>query len=622
MKKPDQSNGQSKSPGISRYPQSPTGSVRRTLYISLLAFVNAIIVGFIAKGLILLIGFFTNLFFYGRHEFEEASPAGHQLGYWVIAVPVLGGLIVGIMARFGSRAIRGHGIPEAMEKIAKEQSKIPPLITFLKPLSAAISIGSGGPFGAEGPIISTGGALGSFCGQTLRITSNERKVLLAAGATAGMTAIFGTPFAAILLAIELLLFEFSARSFIPVTIACVTGACMHFILFGLEPTFPMPNVPIASTQAVIAYAVIGLLTGMGAVIATKILYVIEDGFEKLPIHWMWWPAIGGVVVGVIGMFAPATLGVGYDNITNALTGELPATMLISLCLWKFVSWAFALGSGTSGGTLAPLLTIGSSLGCLLGIAGQQAFPDVGITLPMAALVGMAAMFAGSSRALLTSIVFALETTMQESTLLPLIAGCVASYMVSFILMRNTIMTEKIKRRGITLPDSYHPDVLAITTVEEILEPLERKRFIIIKESESVNTLRQLLADGYDKNTIVVVKDDGITLSGIVKTSNVPANGQSDHHPITTLMARRVYTVDKEHSLEAAVEVMLAASQSILPVIESPSHQLLGIVTERDILEAFEQRVQEERHIHRHISMRRETLNVLKKSRAIFRNSTK
>ncbi len=237
---------------------------------------------------------------------------------------------MGVMARFGAPAIRGHGIPEAMEKIVKGESKIHPLITVLKPLSSAISIGTGGPFGAEGPIIATGGALGSFCGQTLHITSQERKVLLAAGATAGMTAIFGTPFAAILLAIELLLFEFSSRSFIPVIVACVTGACMHFLLFTNSPTFPMPEVTQVTTPSIVAYAAIGLIVGFSSVIVTKAIYQVEDLFERLPIHWMWWPAIGGLAVGIIGIFAPDTLGVGYENITHALSGQLSFHPDISL----------------------------------------------------------------------------------------------------------------------------------------------------------------------------------------------------------------------------------------------------------------------------------------------------
>ncbi|HEX8040756.1 MAG TPA: chloride channel protein, partial [Chryseosolibacter sp.] len=478
---------------VSPLQEESPGRIRRTLYITALALVNAIFVGFIAKGLLYLINFVTNLSFYGRLTLHDASPASNDLGYWVIAVPVAGGVIVGIMARFGSKGIRGHGIPEAMEQVIKNESRIHPVITILKPLSSAIAIGTGGPFGAEGPIISTGGALGSFCGQTLHITAQERKVLLAAGATSGMTAIFGTPFAAILLAIELLLFEFSARSFIPVMVACVTGACMHFLLFGVMPTFPMPQITTVDSHAVIACAVLGLVIGVVSVLVTKSLYAVEDLFDKLPVHWMWWPAIGGVVVGVIGTFAPDTLGVGYENITHSLSGKATIEVLVSLCLWKFLSWSIALGSGTSGGTLAPLLTIGSSLGCLLGIFAQNYFPEAHLSLSLAALVGMAALFAGSARALLTSIVFALESTMQERTLLPLIAGCVTSYMVSFIFMRGTIMTEKIKRRGVILPESFVPDLLEIKSCAEAATPIANSDVRLINGSVRVRELRDWFA---------------------------------------------------------------------------------------------------------------------------------
>lgn len=593
--------------------------VKRALYLSTLTLINAIIVGFIAKALVLLINFFTNVFFYGQISFHEVSPAQNNLGYWVIAIPVVGGLIVGLMARFGSRAIRGHGIPEAMEKIVKEESKIHPLITILKPLSAAISIGTGGPFGAEGPIISTGGALGSFCGQTLRITAQERKVLLAAGATAGMTAIFGTPFAAILLAIELLLFEFSARSFVPVMIACVTGACMHYLLFSTGPTFPMPEAGQANIYAVIAYGVMGIVFGLASVVVTKVMYLIEDGFEKLPIHWMWWPAIGGLAVGVIGIFAPATLGVGYENITNALSGQLPVSILISLCFWKFISWAIALGSGTSGGTLAPLLTIGSSIGCLLGMAGQYYFPEAHISLPMAALVGMSALFAGSARALLTSIVFAMETTMQESTLLPLIAGCVTSYMVSFILMRSTIMTEKIKRRGITLPESYHPDLLEITTVNELTD----SNFSALPKLNVVTTIGQLeqwmLSEGiaYSHNTILIVKEDGVSLAGTLNRKKIQENKDKKHLTIGSIMTPKIYSIYNDNSLELAVEFMLKTHQDILPVMERSSKNFIGVISEHDVLKVFEQRFHEQKYRHRHIAVGSTTISAIRKGKRFF-----
>ena len=444
---------------------------RRVFYLSLQVIANALIIGVIAKGLVYLIDGITNLAFYGRFSFENTSPAGNHLGLLVIVIPIIGALLVGLMARFGSRAIGGHGIPEAMEKIILAESRIPPAITFLKPLSAAISIGTGGPFGAEGPIIATGGALGSLTGQWIHISASERKIVLAAGACAGMAAIFGSPLAAVLLAIELLLFEFSARSVIPVALACVTGAGMHFLLFGNQPVFAMPPIPAAPNSALAIYVLLGAVVGVVAGGVSRSIYWIEDLFEHLPIHWMWWPAIGAVAIGVVGYFAPHTMGVGYDNIARLLTGSTPLKVVIFLCVLKYLSWSISLGSGTSGGTLAPLFTIGGALGALLGTVILNWFPNSGINIPTAALIGMAAMFAGASRAWLTSIVFALETTGQINGLLPLLAGCVAAYFVSFFLMKGSIMTEKILRRGVKTPDAYEPDILRNVVVRELVVPV-------------------------------------------------------------------------------------------------------------------------------------------------------
>ncbi|MBT1687049.1 chloride channel protein [Fulvivirgaceae bacterium PWU37] len=587
-----------------------------------MALVNAIIVGFIAKGLVLLIALFTQLSFFGRFSFHEVSPSENSLGYWIVLIPSLGGLIVGIMARFGSPAIRGHGIPEALEKIAKGESKIHPLITILKPLSAAVSIGTGGPFGAEGPIISTGGALGSFCGQTLHITAQERKVLLAAGATAGMTAIFGTPFAAILLAIELLLFEFSSRSFIPVMIACVTGACMHFLLFEVTPTFPMPEIGQASTGAIVAYSIIGLIIGFASVIVTKAIYIVEDLFERLPIHWMWWPALGGIAVGAIGIFAPDTLGVGYQNITHSLSGQLSISLLVSLCFWKFISWAIALGSGTSGGTLAPLLTIGSSLGCLLGMLGQYYFPEVNIMLPLAALVGMAALFAGAARALLTSIVFAMETTMQESTLLPLIAGCVASYLVSFIFMKTTIMTEKIHRRGIRLPDSYYPDLLETQSIRDIMV-LENKT-PLVSGALTIGNVKALFQENraaYAHNVFIVVDDITQEKIGVISKEALFRPTSDDANPVQSLIRHKLPSLYSDNSLQLAVEFILKTGQDTLSIEDRASRKFLGVVSSRDILHVFEQRLKEENNKEKHIYMSAKARSVLRNGVNLLRKKS-
>ncbi|HVZ30741.1 MAG TPA: chloride channel protein [Asticcacaulis sp.] len=430
---------------------------RRSLYIMALSALIALVIAPIARLLVYLIGVITNLAFYGRFSGELTSPSDHHLGIWAVLVPVVGSLIVGVMARYGSQAIRGHGIPEAMEQILTNESRIPARMTFLKPLSAAITIGTGGPFGAEGPIIATGGALGSLLGQLIHVTGQERKTLLAAGAAAGMTAIFGTPFSAILLAIELLVFEFRPRSFIPVTVAALTAMVLRPALFGAEPLFHVAALPVASGEAMFAYGGEGLIMGVLAIAISRSIYLIEDLFEKLPIHWMWWPALGGLCVGIVGLIEPHTMGVGYDNIDRILSGHFVGAALAVFCVWKFLSWSIALGSGTSGGTLAPIFTIGGGAGVLIGEGLQMLLPGAGVNLTMCALIGMAASFAGASRALFASLVFALEITQQFNSLLPLLAGCSAAFVVSALAMKTTIMTEKLVRRGQHVPSEYIPD---------------------------------------------------------------------------------------------------------------------------------------------------------------------
>lgn len=426
----------------------------RTLLIVGLGVAVAILTTFIARGLVYLIGLMTNLAFYGRFSGALRSPADNALGYWVIVVPVIGSIIVGVMARYGSKAIRGHGIPEAMEQILTNESRIPVRMTFLKPISAALAIGTGGPFGAEGPIIATGGALGSLLGQLIHVTAAERKTLLAAGAAAGMTAIFGTPLSAILLAIELLLFEFRPRSFIPVAFAALTAMVLHPLLFGAAPLFHVPSLPSATKSALCAYAVEGCVLGGCAVLISKSIYWIEGLFEHLPLHWMWWPTVGGGVVGIVGFVSPHTLGIGYENIDRMLNGQFVGSTLMAFAILKFISWAVALGSGTSGGTLAPLFTIGGAIGILTGQGLNILVPTIGLDLRMAALVGMAACFTGASRAMFASILFAFEITQQFSSVLPLLAGCATAFTVSALIMKNTIMTEKLARRGHYVPSEY------------------------------------------------------------------------------------------------------------------------------------------------------------------------
>ncbi|HQY42361.1 MAG: chloride channel protein [Ferruginibacter sp.] len=581
---------------------------RRLLFISISAIVIAIGVSIIAKLLVHLIDLITNISFFGNFSFAPITPAENNLGLFVITIPVIGGLIIGLMAYYGSKAIRGHGIPEAMEQILTNKSKIKPTITYLKPISAAISIGTGGPFGAEGPIIASGGALGSTIGQIMKISNNERKILLAAGATAGMSAIFGSPIAGIFLAIELLLFEFSPRSIIPVSLACITGAAGHHFLFGPGVVFPIiDTIEPASNSAIAWYSALGIVVGLLSVLVTKIVYFIEDSFEKLPVHWAWWPMIGGIAVGIVGYFSPRTLGVGYNNIADILSGSVSMQLLLSLCILKFISWSVSLGSGTSGGTLAPLLTIGGAAGAIFGHVINDYFPQSGIYIPLAALVGMAAMFAGASRAFITSIIFALETTGQSNALLPLLASCTGAYFLSYFIMDNTIMTEKIARRGINTPNSYEPDILEKLTVEQILTD----NGIIISEENKIKEVREWLdlEPDYKLNYFIISSNQG-EYRGILSASNLYSNIHTPENLVGSLIKRNKIYISLNDSLKTAVETMAKENIDVLPVVSNDDGTIIGILSYRDIIDTYKYSLEEHEKKNPAISLKRKGLKIM------------
>ncbi|MGV3720246.1 MAG: chloride channel protein [Actinomycetota bacterium] len=570
-------------------PTPPAIVDRRTLLLSRLAVGLGLVAAVVAHLLTMLIALVTNAAFFGRLSAAPASPSGHHLGLLVVIPPLLGGLLVGMMARYGSRAIRGHGIPEAMEQVLTNESRIPPRITFLKPLSAAIAIGTGGPFGAEGPIIATGGALGSVLGQVLHTSAAERKVLLAAGAAAGMAATFGSPIAAVLLAVELLLFELTPRSVIPVALASITGAAARHLSAGSAAVFPMPELPSPSGSAVVFYLGLGLIVGVAAVGVTRLVYWIEDQFEKLPVHWMFWPAIGAVAVGVVGFFAPRTLGVGYDNIEQIVTGELAGGVLLFLCLMKLISWSIYLGSGTSGGTLAPLFTIGGGLGALIGAAVNARYPELGVDPRIAGLVGMAAMFAGASRALLASVVFALETTRSTAALLPLLAGCTSSYLLSWLMMRTTIMTEKIIRRGVRVPSEYTADFLEQLSVRDAMSA----PVVTLRSDQTAAEVQSWLAhrNGAAQHQGFPIVDPAGQLIGVLTRRDLLG---PEHRPdvlLRDLVRMPPVTGFADTSLRQAADHMVRNRVGRLPIVDraDPS-RLLGIITRSDLLAAHRRRL--------------------------------
>jgi H+/Cl- antiporter ClcA/CBS domain-containing protein len=574
---------------------------RRLIWISALAVIVAIGAGFAAVLLTALIGLITNLVFYGRVSTALTSPAGNHLGLAVLGVPVLGALIVGVMARYGSAGIRGHGIPEAMEQILTNQSRMPARLTILKPVATAVSIGTGGPFGAEGPIIATGGAIGSVLGQLLKTTADERKILLAAGAAAGMAATFGSPVSAVLLAIELLLFEFRIRSIVPVALAVAAADGVHIAFSGSAPIFAIPDVMQVNDAALAGYVVLGALVGLAAVGVTWLVYWIEDQFERLPVHWMWWPAIGAVAVGAIGYVAPRTLGVGYENITDILSGRIVGLTLIALFVLKFISWAISLGSGTSGGTLAPLFTIGGGLGAALGGLGAAALPSLGLDPRVAGLVGMAAMFAGASRAFLTSVVFAFETTRQPLGLLPLLGGCTAALLISYLLMRDTIMTKKIARRGIRVIGDYGVDVLEQTFVRE------RMRAPVVQRSADETVAALLLwietggAGTFHQGFPVV--DRAGEMIGLITLRDV--RGAAGTAQLGSLIRRPPVVAYDDESLRAAADRMVVTGVGRLPVVSRSAPRLvIGMISRSDLLQAHAQRLEETHRVVQSLDVRR------------------
>jgi H+/Cl- antiporter ClcA len=498
----------------------------------------AIGIGVCATGLAVLllraIAVSTNIFYYQRLSAHAISPAGSPLGHWMVVVPVIGGLIVGLMARFGSDKIRGHGIPEAIEAILLHRAKVDPKIAVLKPISAAIAIGSGGPFGAEGPIIMTGGAVGSLVGQWMSVTDAERTTLLVAGAAAGMSATFATPVAAILLAVELLLFEWRPRSLVPVAFASATAAILRVYWLGSGPLFPMPTIGETSR---IGYALGAVLLGgaLGLISAglSRMMYAFEDMFEHLHVHWMWWPAIGGVGIGVGGLFFPRGLGVGYDNIAELLHGNATIGLIVGILIAKSLMWAFSLGSGTSGGVLAPLLMIGGAVGALAGHmahapAEAQAFW---------ALIGMGSMLAGALGVPLTAILFSLEVTHCLPALLPLTMACIAAYLVTALLMPRSILTERLGRRGYHLSREYGVDPLELVILRDLMSPLEG--------GQTMDALPQFyeFEDGTARAAAELMATEGLAILPIVDRSSQRVCGTVS---LSDLLRGRSRSVEREN----------------------------------------------------------------------------
>lgn len=574
----------------------------RLLILSAIAICLGAVGAVLALVLLRLIAFFTNLFFFGRISIQPASPADSNLGVAIIVIPVIGALIIGLMARFGSERIRGHGIPEAIEAILLGGSKIQPRVAVLKPVSSAISIGSGGPFGAEGPIIMTAGAVGSLIAQFFHLTSAERKTLLVAGAAAGMAATFSAPVAAVALAVELLLFELKPRSLVPVALASATAAIVRVPLLGDGPLFPMSVVNVdVGLKVLLACLIAGIAAGALSALLTSGVYLAEDTFARLPIHWMWWPAIGGLVVGIGGLIFPEALGVGYNVIEELLAGKATSSVIAGVLLVKSTIWIVSLGSGTSGGVLAPLLMMGGALGGL----EAHVFPDMGPGFWPA--IGMAAILGGTMRAPLTGIIFLLELTHNVNLMLPLLIATAVADGFTVLVMRRSILTEKIARRGYHMTREYAIDPLEILFVREMM----RVEVVALSASMPLTTFfegMQLRSERLDLGQALypVVDDDGL-LVGVLTRHRLVALQQSEHPQEATLgdLSEHDYVVAyPDEPLRYVMERMATTELTRMPVVDPTEHRkLVGLITLTDLLRARQRSLDEERVRERVLTIR-------------------
>jgi CIC family chloride channel protein len=572
----------------------------RLLPISALALAIGLLGAVVALALLRLIGLFTNLCFFQRWDVALVSPVGHHLGPLVVLVPVAGGLVIGLMARFGSERIRGHGIPEAIESILIGGSRVEPRVAVLKPLSAAISIGTGGPFGAEGPIIMTGGAFGSMVAQLFSLTSAERKTLLVAGAAAGMSATFASPLAAVLLAVELLLFEWKPRSMIPVALASAAAAATRRYIIGMGPLFPVPAHPaFIGPGGLVGCVVVGILAGGLSALLTAAVYAAEDGFRLLPIHWMWWPAIGGLVIGLGGLVFPEALGVGYDVIGALLTGDVPRRVIVGTLVVKSVIWSLSLGSGTSGGVLAPLLLMGGALG------GVEAtfLPNEGAGFWP--LVSMGAILGGTMRSPFTGVVFALELTHDVNAMLPLLVAVTIAHAVTVLALRRSILTEKVSRRGYHLSREYATDPLEILFVREVM----RRNVTALSPAPSAAAVRALVDGGgtaRPQRLYPVVDGDG-TLIGVVRRRRLPellrTRGDGEMVRLDGVVERTPVVAHPDEPLRVVAYRMAETGLTRLPVVDGSPGRLVGMIALRDLLEARLRNLDAERRRERFLPVR-------------------
>jgi len=550
--------------------------------ICLFALGVGLVAGLVAQGLLELIHLFTNIFFYGKFSFAITNPAGNHLGLWVILIPSIGALVVGTMIHFWEPTLKGHGIPEAMESVLFGKSRMRIRVAILKPLATALAIGTGGPFGAEGPIIQTGAAIGSLFGQAVGLSPYYRRVLLASGAAAGMAATFTAPLAGLLVAVELLLFELRARSFIPVAFAAAvaTGVRIHFA--GWAPLFPMKAYRLTGMNELWLFAVLGLLMGVVGVVMIRVLAWLEDFFDELPIRGalIWSPVIGALILGVIGYFYPQVLGTSYDTIRDMLNDRLTAGHLLGISVAKFWALVISLGSGTTGGVFAPSLVVGGGLGATFAMGAHHFFPSLVSDPAFYALAAMAAVFGGIARAPFTSIVFLFELSHNPNALLPLIVCVMVSDGLVRLCSRESIMTVKLVKRGLIVLQDYSAPMLMRARIEKVM----RKQFTVFRADDTLRTVLGTFVPG--DIAMMPVVDAAGALVGIVEPHDLLRTDSPDHPLKMRELARHDYVLAQPGDLVDQVhrEMLRKSTENVVIVEPGGVRKPVGIARANDILQ--------------------------------------
>ncbi|RMG62622.1 MAG: CBS domain-containing protein [Calditrichaeota bacterium] len=557
-------------------------------FVVISAVVIGLASGFSAVGIIFLIRLFQK-WFWGSPELAVTYLSTLPWSIKLL-VPALGGLVVGFIVYFYSQESKGHGVPEVMAAMVLKNGIIRPRVAIAKMIASALSIGSGGSVGREGPVIQIGAALGSTSGQIFQVNPERLKTFVGCGAAAGIAAAFNAPIAGALFAVEIILGDFAVAQFSPIVISSVVGTVVSRYYLGDHPAFPVPPYELVSPYELFFYALLGLVAGVIALLYIKVLYGTEDIFERLQIPGYVKPALGGLMVGLLGIFVPHIFGVGYGSMQTALSGKMALTTMVLLIFAKIIATSLSLGSGGSGGVFAPSLFIGTMVGGALGSVVHQIFPQ--FAGPGAyALVGMGALVAGSTHAPITAILIIFEMTNDYKIILPLMFACVIATLVATRLEQASIYTMKLIRRGINLYRGREVNVLRSIPVKEVM----RTDPVVIQASTGFQELIHLLINT-NYNHFFVTDRNG-KLLGSISVDQIRRILEEREYLANLLIAHDLLSAENsvrvfpEDTLDDVIRLFTQHEVDELPVVDPQApDKIIGVVRYKDVIQAYNREI--------------------------------